>query len=189
MSHPLEKFKFCPVCGSNLFREDSEKSNRCGECGFELFMNPSAAAVAFIRNAEGRLLVTVRNREPAKGTLDLPGGFSDIGETSEESVCREVKEETGLTVSRARLLFSLPNRYLYSGIIIPTLDFFYECEVEDATIASAADDVAECIWMKLEDIHPEQFGLDSIREGVIRYLHVTRLPFHDSDLTSSSSFL
>ena len=46
------------------------------------------------------LLVVRRAKEPAKGTLDLPGGFSDLYETSEEGVCREVKEETGLEVKK-----------------------------------------------------------------------------------------
>ena len=51
-------------------------------------MNPSAANVAIIKNSEGEILVTLRKQEPAKGTLDLPGGFTEIGETSEEGVKR-----------------------------------------------------------------------------------------------------
>ena len=39
-------------------------------------MNPSAANVAIIRNSKGEILVTLRKQEPAKGTLDLPGGFT-----------------------------------------------------------------------------------------------------------------
>ena len=40
--HPLEKFRFCPVCGSEHFEVNSEKSKRCGHCGFEYFFNYSA---------------------------------------------------------------------------------------------------------------------------------------------------
>jgi len=60
------------------------------------YMNPSAATAAFILNGKGELLVERRKREPAKGTLDLPGGFADFDETAEEGVAREVLEETGL---------------------------------------------------------------------------------------------
>ena len=50
-----------------------------------------------------------RAKEPAKDTLDLPGGFIDMNETGEEGVAREVEEETGLKVKKATYLFSLPN--------------------------------------------------------------------------------
>ena len=78
--HPLEKFNYCPVCGSSHFDISSERSKKCQNCGFEYFLNPSAANVAFILNEKGELLVERRKNEPAKGTLDLPGGFCDIGE-------------------------------------------------------------------------------------------------------------
>lgn len=132
-------------------------------------MNPSAANVAIIKNSEGEILVTLRKQEPAKGTLDLPGGFTEIGETSEEGVKREVMEETGLNVTAVHYLFSLPNVYRYSGIELPTLDMFYECDIEDETVLAANDDTAECMWIKPEDIHTEQFGLRSVRWGLVKY--------------------
>ena len=153
--HPLEKFEYCPRCGSHHFVENGARSRKCENCGFEYFMNPSAANVAIIRNSKGEILVTLRKQEPAKGTLDLPGGFTEIGETSEEGVVREVMEETNLKVTAARYLFSLPNVYRYSGIELPTLDMFYECDVEDESVLAANDDAAECMWIKPEDIHTE----------------------------------
>lgn len=172
--HPLQRYRYCPVCGSADFLVSSVKSKQCRHCGYELFINPSAAVVAFIRNARGELLVVERDCEPAKGTLDLPGGFTDIDETVEESVIREIKEETGLTVTATTYLFSYPNHYLYSGMDIPTLDFFFECQVEDTSVLHAADDAASCQWLPLNQIQPERFGLKSIRQGVIHYLNSRR---------------
>ena len=168
--HLLEKFSYCPKCGSKHFNVSTEKSKKCKNCGFEYYMNPSAATAAFIVNGRGELLVERRGKEPAKGTLDLPGGFSDPGEPAEEGVMREVKEETGLEVARADYLFSLPNIYLYSGMNIHTLDFFFRCEVPSDAEPLAADDAAECFWMPLKDIPIEQFGLRSIRQALYLFL-------------------
>lgn len=169
--HPLSLFHFCPKCGSPHFIEHNEKSKHCQDCGFTYYLNPSAATVAVIQNAKGEVLCVRRAKEPACGTLDLPGGFSDLYETSEEGVIREVKEETGLDVDRVEFLFSVPNLYEFSGMTIHTIDMFYRCHVGgDTSHARPADDAAEVLWLKPEEINPDEFGLHSIRRGVIRLL-------------------
>lgn len=132
-------------------------------------MNAAAAYVAFIVNEKDELLVLTRGREPAKGTLDLPGGFAEIRETAEEGVRREVLEETGLTVEKVTYLFSQPNVYPYSGIDVYTLDSFFFCEVHDLSPLKAADDAADCQWIAISRLPYEQFGLQSIRQGVHRF--------------------
>lgn len=171
--HLLEKFSYCPKCGSSHFSTASDKSKKCENCGFEYFLNPSAAVAAFIFNKNGELLVERRKKDPAKGMLDLPGGFCDAQETAEEAIAREVMEETSLKINNARYLFSQPNVYRYSGFDVPTLDLFFSCEVEDITTLKANDDADECFWVKPEDIHTEQFGLRSVRQA----LHIFRENF------------
>ena len=56
MSHPLELFRFCPVCGSNKFIENNNQSKRCETCGFIDYINPKAAVVAVITNTKGDIL-------------------------------------------------------------------------------------------------------------------------------------
>ena len=170
MEHPLSLFRYCPKCGSPRFGEHNFKSKRCADCGFTYYFNSSAATVALIFNDRGELLVCRRAKDPAKGTLDLPGGFIDMYETGEEGVAREVKEETGLVVTRAEYVFSLPNRYLYSGFLVHTLDLFYRCSVADTLHYAAMDDVADAFFMPLSRLCPEDFGLESIRQGVARLL-------------------
>lgn len=173
--HPLEIFRYCPVCGSQHFEEYSNSSKKCDNCGFEYYMNAAAATAAFILNDRGELLVERRKLDPGKGTYDLPGGFCDISETAEESVVREVKEETNLDITDAQFLFSLPNIYLYSGFKVRTLDFFFRCTVSDTSTLRASDDAAECLWMPLRDIHTEQFGLRSIRQALFMFLEQQNL--------------
>lgn len=168
--HPLSQFRYCPKCGSSRFDIHNEKSRQCADCGFVYYFNPSSATVAFIVNSRDELLVCRRAKEPAKGTLDLPGGFVDLYETGEEGVIREVKEETGLQVVRTRYLFSLPNLYVYSEFTVHTLDMFFCCEVEDTLHYKAMDDAAALFFVPLKDIRPEEFGLGSIRRGLQLFL-------------------
>lgn len=174
--HPLDKFKFCPVCGSSHFEVNNFKSKKCADCGFTYYVNPSAATAAFIlRHNRQELLVARRGKEPAKGTLDLPGGFIDMDETVEEGMRREIREETGLVVERLEYLFSIPNLYMYSGMTIHTTDMFFMTDVDDDVVPVADDDAAALEWMPLEAVQPEEFGLMSIRQAVIRFLDNTLL--------------
>lgn len=171
--HPLDKFKFCPVCGSSHFEVNNFKSKKCADCGFTYYANPSAATAAFIlRHNRQELLVARRGKEPAKGTLDLPGGFIDMDETVEEGMRREIREETGLVVERLEYLFSIPNIYMYSGMTIHTTDMFFMTDVDDDVVPVADDDAAALEWMPLEAVQPEEFGLMSIRQAVIRFLEI-----------------
>ncbi|MEG1586166.1 MAG: NUDIX domain-containing protein [Bacteroidales bacterium] len=169
-AHPLKKFRFCPACGSIHFEENNAASKKCMSCGFTYYFNPRGATVALILNEHCELLVARRAKEPAKGTLDLPGGFIDSFETAEEAVVREVKEETGLRVEGVNYLFSLPNIYPYSGMDIHTIDLFFECKVADSANLKAMDDVAELYWIPLVDMRPEEFGLNSVREGIRKFI-------------------
>lgn len=170
MRHPLEIFQYCPVCGQKTFVETNEKAKRCVSCGFVYYFNPSAAVACFIKNEKGELLVVRRGKEPAENTLDLPGGFTDMYETGEDSARREVKEETNLDVTEWHYLFSIPNIYPYSGLNVHTLDLFYEGTIADFSQAEANDDAGEILVLRPEDIDPEEFGLESVRKAVARYL-------------------
>ena len=166
MQHPLSRFSFCPVCGEKDFGINNSKSKKCNSCGFVYYFNAAAATVAFIFNTKGELLVCRRAKEPAKGTLDLPGGFVDITETAEDAIRREVKEELNLEIDSLSYQFSLPNIYLYSGFEVHTLDIFFECNVSSFDNIKVADDVSDACFLSLDKIKLQEFGLSSIRKGV-----------------------
>ena len=168
--HPLHSFRYCPVCGSEHFVENNFKSKKCEQCGFVYYFNSSAATAIFITNRVGELLVVRRAKEPAKGSFDLPGGFVDLYETGEEAIIREVKEETGLQISTPKYLFSLPNVYRYSDFDVHTVDMFYQYSVDTFSVLQAGDDAESLFILGRNEIHPEAFGLDSIRRGVERWL-------------------
>ncbi|MDD4631607.1 MAG: NUDIX domain-containing protein [Proteiniphilum sp.] len=170
MAHPLHQFRFCPKCGSSQFEENNEKSKKCVACGFVYYFNSSAAVVAVIENAKGEILVARRAKDPAKGTLDLPGGFVDMHETAEEAIRREVVEETTLRVTSSEYLFSIPNIYVYSGFEVHTVDMFFRCLVDDFQGLHPHDDVSELQFTPPDKLSPADFGLTSIRQGVEKLL-------------------
>ena len=170
MQHPLHQFIYCPKCGSNRFVEHNVKSKKCLDCGFVYYFNPSAAVVAVIENEKGEMLVAIRAKDPAKGTLDLPGGFVDMYETAEEAVAREVLEETSLKVVSTEYLFSIPNLYVYSGFEVQTVDLFFFFFINDFNNLNAKDDVAQLQFVARKNLHPADFGLVSIRKGIEKLL-------------------
>lgn len=170
MNHPLYQFIYCPVCGARSFAERNDKAKVCQSCGFVYYFNPSAAVACFIRNKAGELLLVRRAKDPAKGTLDLPGGFVDMNESAEEAAHREVKEETGLELTACRYLFSLPNIYPYMGFDVHTVDMFFECLTNSFDGAHAEDDAAEIVILDTAALKPDDFGLSSVRKGVARYM-------------------
>ena len=159
-------FKYCPACGSHKFVMNNNKSMCCEQCGFIYYVNASAATAAFIQNENGDLLACRRAKEPAKGTLDLPGGFVDNNETAEETIVREINEELSGKVEKLEYLFSLPNLYEYSGLTVPTLDMFFRCQLKSNENLKASDDVESFEFIPLDKLQPELFGLMSVRKAV-----------------------
>ncbi|MBO4282170.1 MAG: NUDIX domain-containing protein [Bacteroidales bacterium] len=164
--HPALRFRFCPYCGSPRFTWDGEKSHHCADCGHKLYTNEVGAVIAVITNAEGEVLFVRRRFNPAKGTLDLPGGFIDLGERAEDAMRREVMEELHLRVTRADFLCTLPNTYVYDTLMYHTIDIVFHCEVEDWSALRADDDATECRFLPLENVDVEAVGLDSVRRLV-----------------------
>lgn len=168
--HPFADFKYCPQCGNAHFRENDAYSKRCMQCGFVYYANAAAATVAIILNEQGELLCVVRDRQPAKGTLDLPGGFVDPGESITQGLVREVQEEVGADVVAYEFLFSFPNTYPFCGHVVHTSDAFFLCRVASLQSISARDDATNAQWIPLSEVDPTRFGLASIRQGVERFL-------------------
>ena len=184
--HYLEQWNYCPKCGSKQFVVHDFKSKHCEACGFTYYFNAAAAVIALIEHEKGEMLVARRGEEPAKGTLDFIGGFVDPGEGFEEAVVREIEEETGwrcLTPDEAgdgkegsnlKILFSLPNTYLYSGLTIHSCDCFFHVLIPSDAKLKANDDVAACWWEKPKNIKVEDFGLHSARIGLQRFLELKK---------------
>ncbi|MCL2132528.1 MAG: NUDIX domain-containing protein [Lentimicrobiaceae bacterium] len=163
MSYSKDAFRFCPFCGSGNFVWDGVKSHACSDCGKKLYTNEVGAVIALIYNADGELLLTTRKFNPAKGMLDLPGGFIDLGETAEQAVVREIKEELNLKVENLQFYGSFPNEYVYAGLTYFTIDIAFVCKVENFDGLSASDDVSDICFKNPKQVNLQEIGLASVR--------------------------
>jgi NAD+ diphosphatase len=141
-------FRYCPKCGAAALRTVGDKLLRCEACSFEFYLNVAAAVAGLIVDGQGRLLITVRGKEPGKGKWDLPGGFVDPGESAEEALRREVHEEVGLEVTAMQYLGSHPNTYEYMGVRYATMDMGFICQVRDISRAAARESDIEAVLFK-----------------------------------------
>jgi ADP-ribose pyrophosphatase YjhB (NUDIX family) len=162
-------FRYCPNCTSANFQLISPKEYLCRNCGFNYFVNV-ATAVAAVLTWRDQLLLTVRKYPPAKGMLDLPGGFINFDESAEEGLKRELLEELGLRTGRFHYLCSYPNRYDYNDLRVHTLDLFFHHSFDDLPKIHPRDDVADAQWVKAAQIDFKAIAFSSIHDGIHFYL-------------------
>jgi 8-oxo-dGTP diphosphatase len=96
-----------------------------------------------------RILLVERGKEPLKGYWSLPGGVLEAGETLEEGVMREVREETGLEVKPLTVL-EIFERIMRDPQGAPEYHYVlidYICRVMGGSLA-AADDVSRVAWVR-----------------------------------------
>jgi NAD+ diphosphatase len=171
-THPKDVIKFCPKCGCKVFKTNNNgQSFNCEECHFDYYLNNSAAVACLIFNAEGKLLLARRAIEPAKGMLDLPGGFVEPMESAEAAVVREIKEELGVQVTNATYLASFPNEYIYSGFSVFTVDLAFVCTIDDFSAIVPADDVSSVEFSFPKDVKCEELCSESMANIINHYIN------------------
>jgi ADP-ribose pyrophosphatase YjhB (NUDIX family) len=167
-------FRYCPVCASQSIGFRGHRFY-CPDCGFTYYHN-TAAATGCVVSTGGGLLFLVRGKEPAKGRLDLPGGFVDPGEGAVEGLRREFREEIGWEPPPAAaftLFASFPNVYPYKGIVYNTCDLFFTLsvpELSEKDLCPAEGEIAGIRFIKPGDIDMELLAFDSTRRAVQAFL-------------------
>lgn len=151
----------CPRCAAP--RTGAGSPFRCPACGLGLFANPAVGVGAFIADAAGRVLFAVRAKDPGRGLLGLPGGFVDAGESAEDALRREAREEIGGRLRAIRYLASAPNLYRFDGVEYDVLDLFFAAELEAGDLRADADEVAGLRWLEPHRVREEDIAFPSVR--------------------------
>jgi len=99
----LEGVRFCPRCGKPA-DVAFPRSISCPHCGYGAYYNPKPVACAIPRTATGEVLLLRRGFAPGEGRWTFPGGFVDLGESTEQAAMRETLEELQIDVELGRLV-------------------------------------------------------------------------------------
>lgn len=145
--------QFCGRCGKKMTHSSKERAMVCHGCGNTVYPRIMPAVIVGVRNGDRLLLTRYRTGFPHNALI---AGFTEIGETLEETVAREVMEEAGLKVKNIQYYKSQP-----WGLANDILAGFY-CDVDgDTEIHMDAQELRLAQWTDREEIvlQPDDFSL------------------------------
>ncbi|MCR5015815.1 MAG: NAD(+) diphosphatase [Ruminococcus sp.] len=155
--------KFCGSCGAPTAPDSKERALRCSKCGAIMYPRIAPAVIVGVTNGD-KLLVTRYAKDRGVGFDALVAGFTEIGETLEQTVEREVMEEVGLRVKNIRYYKSQP-----WGLSGTMLSGFY-CDVDgDDTITLDETELNSAVWTERGDIVGQPDDLSLTNEMMKRF--------------------
>ena len=151
--------RFCGCCGSKTIHDDKERMLRCPNCGNMIFPRISPAVIVGITDGDRLLMSKYAGRGYTH--YALIAGYTEIGETLEQTVQREVMEEVGLKVKNVRYYKSQP-----WGVDGNVLMGFY-CDLDgDDTIHLDETELALAEWHHRHAIPSQDDGMTLTREMI-----------------------
>ena len=155
--------RFCGTCGSRTEPAGDERAVCCPSCGRRIYPRIQPAVIVGVTNGDEIVLTRYAGRGIHYHAL--VAGFTEIGETAEETVSREVMEELGLRVRDIRYYKSQP------WATADDLLMGFYCDVDgDPTIRIDATELKEGVWVHREDVdsQPDDFSLTNEMMQVFR---------------------
>ena len=154
--------RFCGRCGQPVQHGSGERMLKCPSCGNSIYPKIAPAVIVGLIDGD-RLLMTKYNGRAYK-RYALIAGFTEIGETAEETVIREVQEEVGLKAKNVRYYKSQPwgtEQDLLLG---------YFCDLDgDDTISLDEDELSTAEWVSRDDMNMEEDGFSLTREMMLAF--------------------
>ncbi len=146
--------QFCGRCGMRVKHDEKERMLYCDNCGSQSYPVIAPAVIVAVTNGDRILLTKYADRDYKR--YALIAGFTEIGETAEETVRREVMEETGLRVKDIRYYKTQP-----WGIAGNLLIGYFAALDGDDTVHLDKRELAVAEWIAREDLKgmDDQFSL------------------------------
>ena len=136
--------RFCAKCGGVLKDDPYFTALSCTECGKQYFPQLEPAIITLVSRGDEILLA--RHKKSTEGFFSCIAGFVEMGETIENAVVREIKEETNLKVKNIRYVGS------QSWPFPDQLMLAFRAEYESGELKIQEDEIMEAGWFKRDNL-------------------------------------
>lgn len=130
--------RYCGQCGSATVALETERARKCPVCGLTAYPRISPCVIVLITRGSEVLLARGHSFPP--GRYSTPAGFVEVGETLEDTVRREVREEVGVEVENIRYFGSQPWPYPHQLMV------GFTCNWKSGDIRIDPDEIADAHW-------------------------------------------
>ena len=154
--------RFCGRCGRELSHDRKERMLFCSECHNMVYPKIAPAVIVGVLNGDKILMSKYAGRSYTN--YALIAGFTEIGESVEQTVAREVMEEVGLKVKNIRYYKSQP--WAFSGSLL--MGFFCDLDGSDE-IRLDTSELAEAGWYSRGEITLEDDHISLTREMIMKF--------------------
>lgn len=134
----LTTSRFCGRCGTATNRSATERCAVCPACQLHVYPRISPAIITLVR--KGDLALLANNAKFPGAFYSTLAGFADIGESLEETLVREVREEVGVTVRNVRYFGSQPWPFPNSLMVA------FTAEYDSGEILIDPTEIADAQW-------------------------------------------
>jgi NAD+ diphosphatase len=138
--------RFCGRCGVPMETQKAERAKKCPKCGLLHF--PRLAPAIIVAIERGDQLLLARSRRFATGMYSVLAGFVEPGESLEETVIREVREEVGISLKDIRYFGSQPWPFPHSLMIGFTATY------AGGEITIDAEEIEDAGWFTVDRLPP-----------------------------------
>ncbi len=147
LSRWISDATFCSRCGQRCTLEQAGWARRCPGCGRVHFPRADPAAIVAIESPDGERLLLGANAMWQGRMFSCFAGFTEAGESLEESVHREILEEAGVRLHDVRFVASQPWPYPHSLMV-----GFRATAVEESAAKPDGEEIIELRWFSREEI-------------------------------------
>lgn len=150
--------QYCGACGTPTGRERHERARRCPACGHTAYPRISPAMMCLVTN--GNKILLARNANFPPGRYSALAGFLEAGESVEDAVRREVREEVGVEVRNLRYFASQSWPFPHSLMIA------FTAEYAGGALKPNGTEIVDAIWCDRSEL-PELPPRVSIARALI----------------------